>query len=136
MTTTSALKEALFEAIAEDVREARIGQAMAKLAAWVTLLGSDVAHDDGVMRPHFAACAQAASRFAEEWGALVEIIGARMRATMASPAAWIACPAGCPVPFCALHGEHVTTCGCPPQEEWTVDPFEAGGPGECPGSVN
>jgi len=131
---TSAFEQALFEEIATDVRQLRVGAAMAKLARWADRLAQE-AHD-GTTQQHLAACGQAATRFAEEWGTLIEVVAARMRVATESQAAWIPCPAGCGVAFCALHGEHVATCACPPLDQWEVDPFEWGGPGGCPGGMN
>lgn len=32
--------------------------------------------------------------------------------------------------WCRIHGVHAEDCDCEPIEEWTVDPYEQGGPTE------
>jgi len=41
--------------------------------------------------------------------------------------AWIPCP-DCEEFWCRIHERHTHECACPPMDEWTVDPYTAGGP--------
>ena len=41
--------------------------------------------------------------------------------------AWVRCE-GCDEFHCAIHGQHVSDCPCPPIEQWTVDPYTTGRP--------
>ena len=41
--------------------------------------------------------------------------------------AWVRCE-GCDEFHCAIHGQHVSVCPCPPIEQWAVDPYTTGRP--------
>lgn len=40
--------------------------------------------------------------------------------------AWVRCD-GCEDQWCVYHQQHAFECACPPVEDWTVEPYCAGG---------
>jgi hypothetical protein len=40
--------------------------------------------------------------------------------------AWVPC--SCGEYWCRIHEKHAYDCECPPIDEWTTDPYAAGGP--------
>jgi hypothetical protein len=41
--------------------------------------------------------------------------------------AWVRCRC-CEEFHCTIHGQHASTCPCPPIEQWAVDPYTTGRP--------